>query len=101
MKDRYDKHKSRANRARIRELFWRQWDPIGIADDGPPDDEYDSYVAEAYVMLIDRAATVDDIDRYLLDIATHHMGLSESDDLSVRCRRTAEALLDMLPSLVA
>ena len=31
MMDRYDKHKSRGNRATIRELLMREWDPIGVA----------------------------------------------------------------------
>ena len=61
MKDRYDKHKSRRNRATIREIFMREWDSIGFRDVPEAQDEYDSYVAETYVMLIDRGATTTDL----------------------------------------
>ena len=55
----------------------REWDPIGVRDEPEVQDEYDSYVAEAHVMLIDRGATAADLEQYLLRIESDHMGLGE------------------------
>ena len=63
-------------------------------------DEYDGYVAEAYVMLIDRGATAADLEQYLLRIETEHMGLGERAHARPRARRTAEALVSLLPTLM-
>jgi hypothetical protein len=99
MKDRYDKHKSRRNRATIREIFMREWDPIGVRDVPEAQDEYDSYAAEACAMLIDRGATAADLEQYLLLIEAEHMGLGQRADAGPRARRTAEALVSLLPTL--
>ena len=100
MNDRYDKHKSRRNRATIREIFMREWAPIGVRDAPEAQDEYDSYVAQAYVMLIDRGAAAADLEQYLLRIETEYMGLGETADARPRARRTAEALMSLLPTLM-
>jgi hypothetical protein len=71
----------------------REWDPIGIADIPQAKGEYDSYVAEAYVMLMDKMATAEAIAAYLLDIATRHMGLSHTARLMDCSERTAKRLL--------
>jgi hypothetical protein len=63
-----DKYRSRANRARIRELFMREWDPIGVEDIPEAYDEYDNYVGEAYAMPMYESASADDLTRYLLGI---------------------------------
>lgn len=91
-----NKYQSRENRARVRELFMREWDPIGVAGIPQAADEYDNYVAEAYVMLMDRNADADTITAYLHEIATQHMGLSYPG-LKDRCIRTAELLVALRP----
>jgi hypothetical protein len=93
-----NKYQSREARARIREIFMREWDPIGVSDAPEAADEYDSYVAEAYVMLMDRRAAAEDLASYLFQIATQHMGLSATEDLARRSEQTAQTLVDMRPT---
>ena len=65
MTDGRNKHQSRENRARVRELFMAEWDPIGVKGVEEAADEYDNYVAKAYVMLMGECATAEQIDSYL------------------------------------
>ncbi|HJT11109.1 MAG TPA: hypothetical protein VJ790_00750 [Dongiaceae bacterium] len=51
-----NKFQSRENRARVREILMRHWDPIGICDVEEAADEYDACVDRAYVMLMDEQA---------------------------------------------
>jgi hypothetical protein len=90
-----DKERSRRNRAKVRELFMREWDPIGVRDVPQATDEYDSYVAKAYVMLMDEGASENAIADYLGDIATRYMGLSPTEAGKTACRRTASMLVAM------
>jgi hypothetical protein len=94
-----DKYRSRENRRLVRELFMRVWDPIGVRDVTQAQDEYDAYVAKAYVMLVDETATVDDLARYLASVEDY-MGLPATTRSAERCRRVAEALVALKPSLV-
>jgi hypothetical protein len=94
-----DKYRFRENWRLVRELFMRDWDPIGVRDVPQAQDEYDSYVAKAYVMLVDETATVDDLARYLASIE-EYMGLTATTRSAERCRRVAEALVALKPSLV-
>jgi len=73
-----EKYRSRRNRARVKELFWREWDPIGINDAPGAEDEYDRYADKAYVMLMDEERTAEEIAEYLYDISSEHMGLGKS-----------------------
>ena len=74
-----------------------EWDPIGVAGIPEASDEYDSYVGEVYVMLMDRRATAEDIARRLFGLATNHMGLSATASLVERSNRTAAILVAMRP----
>src|ERR1700722_19502120 len=47
-----DRYRSAAI-ARVSELFWREWDPIGVNHNDFMNDEYDRYAETAYVMLMD------------------------------------------------
>jgi hypothetical protein len=94
-----DRYRSRENRRLVRELFMRDWDPIGVRDVPQAQDEYDAYVAKAYVMLVDETATVDDLAHYLASIE-EYMGLTATTRSVERCRRVAEALIALKPSLV-
>jgi hypothetical protein len=43
-----NKYQSRENRARVREILMREWDPIGVAGSPEAADEYDSYVGKVH-----------------------------------------------------
>lgn len=77
----------------------REWDPIGVRDVAEAQDEYDAYVGKAYVVLVDEAATVDEMERYLLSVE-NHMGFTSSMRGAERCRRAAEALVALRPALL-
>ena len=70
----------------------REWDPIGVRDVPEAHDEYDNYVSEAYVLLMDRGATAEDMDGYLRGVEDH-MGLTQTRDMLDRRQRVAEALI--------
>ena len=90
-----DKDRSRRNRARVRELFWREWDPISINEAGAPPDEYDTYADKAYVMLMHEGRTAKEIGDYLYYIASEHMGLGASQS----GRDLADVIADKLVAL--
>jgi hypothetical protein len=91
-----DKYQSRANRARVRDLFRREWDPIGIVG-GDGDDEYDPYADKAYVMLMDEEASDTTIAAYLFKIASEHMGLSDHKRIAERSNHVAKLLVGLRP----
>jgi hypothetical protein len=89
-----NKYQSRENRARVREILMRDWDPIGISGVEEAVDEYDAYVARAYVMLMDEQANAEAIAAYLFEIATANMGLSaDRSSLAERSANAANALV--------
>lgn len=88
-----DKYRSRWNRARVRDILMREWDPIGVF--GRVEDEYDAYVGTVYVMLMDQRASAEEIAAFLLDIEARHMGLAPGD--RARSQRVAEMLITMRP----
>jgi hypothetical protein len=92
-----NKYQSRENRARVRQILMRDWDPIGIAAIPEAADEYDRYVGRAYVMLMDERATATDIASYLFEVATERMGLTETQDLTERSDRAARTLVALRP----
>ena len=61
----------------MRKVLMEHWDPIGVNGIDDASDEYDSYAARVYVMLMDERASVEEIAEYLFDIASNHMGLSD------------------------
>jgi hypothetical protein len=75
----------------------REWNPIGVAGIAEAADEYDSYVGKVYVMLMDDHSTAEEIAAYLLEIATVHMGLSNTAYLAERGEQTAKCLVSMRP----
>lgn len=91
-----DKHEarrlSRADRAKVRELFLREWDPIGISDIPEAADEYDTYANEAHAMLMVEHASADSLFAYQQRAATDHMGLSDSRAFNDASRHVADRL---------
>jgi hypothetical protein len=51
----------------IRTILLEDWDPLGVGDNPPLSDEYDAYIA-GILRLLDTHCTVDQLERYLLDI---------------------------------
>ena len=96
-----DKFRSRRNRARVRELFWRDWDPIGVNGLGGPDDEYNGYADKAYVMLMYEGRSAGEIADYLYYISSEHMGLGKSARLKALADTIAGKLAALKPSLEA
>ncbi|MBA3034900.1 MAG: hypothetical protein FP814_00235 [Desulfobacterium sp.] len=58
---------------RIHDVLWKDWDPIGVNDDGP-DDEYDLYIGGIYRILLGNPTESELID-HLYHIETETMGL--------------------------
>jgi len=91
-----NKYQSRENRAKVREVLMREWDPIGVCDEPEAQDEYDAYVGKVYVMLMDERASAEMIAAYLVDVATVLMGMSNRR-IQSSSRRTADALIALRP----
>jgi hypothetical protein len=92
-----NKYQSRENRARVREILLRDWDPIGIYGIPEATDEYDEYADKAYVMLMDEGATAREIAGYLFTVATEHMGLTDRGRLAERSDQVAKLLVSIRP----
>jgi hypothetical protein len=88
-----NKYQSRENRARVREILLRDWDPIGVSGIPEAADEYDTYANRAYVMLMDEGATVSEIAGYLYTVATEHMGLTDHGRLAEKSEQVAQLLV--------
>jgi hypothetical protein len=78
--------------ARLREIGWSLWDPIGLEDFRDDcEDEYDDYLLEAFARL-QRGAEVEDVARYLMEVEATHMGLGPRASALARATTTTEAL---------
>jgi hypothetical protein len=73
------------------------WDPIGVRNTPEASDEYDRYVGEVYVMLMDDRVSEAVICAYLYATATEYMGLSPSDFLATASSTTAAILVALRP----
>lgn len=60
--------------ATLREIGWRDWDPIGLADSDCPRDEYDGYLLQV-VSRLRRGQSVADVAAYLVGVEAEEMGL--------------------------
>jgi hypothetical protein len=88
-----NKYQSRENRARIRDLLMREWDPIGVSEIPGAEDEYDSYIGKVYAMLMDQRANAEEIAAYLFNVAVSGMGLSAYEMLAESSVRAASGLI--------
>jgi hypothetical protein len=95
-----DKFRSRRNRIGVRDLFWREWDPIGVNQDAHKD-EYDRYADKAYVMLMDEGRSAREIGDYLYYNSSVNMGLGESDRLKELASKVAGKLAALKPEFEA
>ena len=92
-----NKYQARENRRRVRQALLEHWDPIGVRNIPEASDEYDRYVGELYVMLMDDRATVEAINSYLFTTATEYMGISASDFLGSASAKAAAILVALRP----
>jgi hypothetical protein len=93
-----NKYQSRENRAKVRCVLMQEWDPIGVRDTPEAQDEYDTYVAKVYVVLMDERASAEAIAGYLFWVATEYMGLSPSETHQRRSMSAAHALVSLRPA---
>lgn len=70
-----DKTESRRIRVAIRHALVENWDPIGVRDEPQAQDEDDMDIGDIYELLL-REVTEDEIERYLLWVATERMGFA-------------------------
>ena len=83
--------------SRLRDIGWKEWDPIGLLPEGDtwdshPElaDEYDRYLLHAASRLR-RYWSVSDAADYLMWIASEHMGLVPPPNSSARINAEATA----------
>jgi hypothetical protein len=84
-------HRAKCQQDAIRQVFLRDWDPIGVANIPEAQDEYDSYISQIYGMLIRREPKHKLVD-FLWWAETEHMGLYGN-------RRRTERVADLLLQL--
>ncbi|MBK8465092.1 MAG: hypothetical protein IPL32_04605 [Chloracidobacterium sp.] len=78
----------------IRQILFWDWDPIGIADEELPDDEYDSYIAPVFRILIGTRSE-NDLINFLHTTAHETIGLSGGDPEMLRGVAKKLLLLDV------
>jgi hypothetical protein len=84
------KQDSRERWRQIRAL-WNEWDPIGVAHS--VQDEYEAYLGPT-LRLLERAAPLPDLERYLSEVALERMGLTDSEQASCARVQFARQLYD-------
>lgn len=83
--------------ARLREIGWELWDPIGLISDGSDwrtagfADEYDSYLLRAAGMVRNGEPDGQILD-YLIAAEVEQMGLSPGLDLRTRAMSVVDAI---------
>src|SRR5215468_4425178 len=82
------------NRARIRNILMREWDPIGVRNiPGAPEDEYDAYINAICEFLADPHPSKEKLAAYLLDVQSRKMLLRVTPAALERCERAADCLM--------
>jgi hypothetical protein len=77
----------------IRHILFRQWDPIGVRDIEGSSDEYDSYIAPIYRILVGTRSEDDLID--LLCRSERDLGMQSRSPEGLRPVARALLLLDV------
>ncbi len=91
--------------SQLRDIGWREWDPIGLLPEGDkwddyPEfaDEYDTYLLQAAGQLRHNHA-VADVVNYLVSIETEHIGVGLSPSAQSRAEATVTAIQKYLNTL--
>ena len=74
----------------IDEIFWKDWDPIGINDIEDIRDEYQSYTPQIFNLVIKRADKIEIADQ-LYRFETIDMGLKGN---KIHCEEVAQKIID-------
>jgi hypothetical protein len=94
MSDSVNESPSPKDRALIREILMRDWDPIGVRDiPGSRKGEYDAYINNVYTLVVDEHAPQEKISAYLQEVQTQMMHLRVTDAALERCGRAAQSLI--------
>ena len=80
LEDKMSPERRRKNRllviqASVRQILWRDWNPIAP---GVPEDEYDAYVGPV-LGLLEKGSEIQEIADYLCWVESERMGLSQTD----------------------
>ncbi len=70
-----EKYAARAVKQEISKVLWEIWDPIGVNTWPEARDEYESYVNQVFVLIVNRASD-EEIGLHLFHIASQAVGLS-------------------------
>jgi hypothetical protein len=81
----------------VRRLLMEYWDPIGVSNTPEAADEYDAYLGSVAQMLRERAPR-SQIEAYLQQTSTDHMGLEDTNESAARRRTTVSRLLEWYES---
>ncbi len=85
--------------ARLREIGWSLWDPIGLNDlEGRPDDEYDQYLLQAAAKIWS-GAPENEVGAYLAIIQSDYMGLGQVAGAQERISEVVRALANYVSEL--
>lgn len=71
-----EKYTARGVKREISRVLWEVWDPIGVNQFPEARDEYESYVNDLYIALINGASD-EELARQLFSIASEDMGFPE------------------------
>jgi hypothetical protein len=90
--------------SRLRDIGFRDWDPIGLLADGEPwkdhpaADEYDPYLLDLVARLARGAGEAEAVD-FLIGIESGHMGLGTTARTRERAAATVRSVRDYLAGL--
>jgi hypothetical protein len=80
---------------RVREIMFREWDPIGVSDFADaPENEYDSYATKVCGGLFNPAFTEEQCVAYLGEISSKRMLIAPCEERDRRVARALFALRD-------
>ncbi len=77
---------------RADEILQYVWDPIGVGHMAEARDEYGSYVPQVVRLLLEEKSQ-QELVRYLHEIESVHMGLSQTDATLAHTKKTADTLI--------
>ncbi len=80
--------------ARIREVLFSDWDPMGLADAPGTPDDYDAVARELHALVTDSATTVERVAAYLRWVEREQMGLQRRPGMATRAAQRVMALMD-------